>query len=188
MFSSTLKMKPSPFTPEVQSILLKKLKNTFNPLSDEDREFEDKKINAILMSDYVGLCFIFHKQVQMLKNKCVRQDSYLDANEVFLERSRKDEAELEKKVDESKKEIEGLKDEVESLKEHIEWQKSVMNKYDEAIRKVLKVNEEKRVEIDTLTQIVNNQSELMFNMNKRLLEKDHVIASYERDIISKYIK
>jgi hypothetical protein len=25
-------------------------------------------------------------------------------------------------------------------------------------------------------------------MNKRLLEKDHVIASYERDIISKYIK
>jgi septal ring factor EnvC (AmiA/AmiB activator) len=181
MFSATLKMKPSPFTPEVQSILLKKLKNTFNPLSDEDREFEDKKINAILMSDYVGLCFIFHKQVQMLKNKCVRQDTYLDANELFLERSRKDEEELEKKV-------EGLKDEVDSLKEHIEWQKSVINKYDEAIRKVLKVNEEKRVEIDTLTQIVNNQSELMFNMNKRLLEKDHVIASYERDIISKYIK
>ena len=96
MFSTTLKIKSNPFTPEVQSILLKKLKNTFNPISNEDHEFEDKKINAILMSDYVGLCFIFHKQVQMLRDKCVRQDEYLDANELFLQRSRKDEAELEK--------------------------------------------------------------------------------------------
>ncbi len=143
------------------------MKNNIQPISDADRILESKKINAINMKDIVTLCYFFNKQVNIV---------------------RKDSSEKEILIQELKKVEEIIQKSKNDMLEHIEWQKKVINEYDKTVNSLVGSLEQQKKNI----QVYSNQLDeykreltamrsMLFEMNKKLMEKDHVIATYQRE-------